>query len=115
MRLPFGIEMRGGHHLGKVDHGDVIVVVEHEVELVEISVDEPVVGQLDDQFHDLIVQSRSIGHLPNLTSETRKQRDGETVNIVISILNVMFPIILTVRLCCKDCSSQIETNFKRIT
>lgn len=36
---PFSINMRGGHHLREVDQSYVVLVVQHKVELVKVSMD----------------------------------------------------------------------------
>ena len=53
--LPLSVGVRGGNHLGEVDHGHTVTVVQHQVELVKVSMDEAVIGQLDDKLHDLAV------------------------------------------------------------
>ena len=59
--------MTGGHHLWEVDHGHLVGAVEHEVELVEIAVDDPAVPEPDDQLHTLAVDRGRIRHLVHLT------------------------------------------------
>ena len=64
---PLSVGVRRGDHLREVVHRHVVVAVEHEVELVEVAVNEAVVGQLHDQLHALLVQRRSIAHLLHLS------------------------------------------------
>ena len=51
----------------KIDEGHLVFVVQHNVELVEIAVYKTVIGQVDDQVHDVIVDLLLIGHLVDLT------------------------------------------------
>mmetsp|Transcript_11179 Transcript_11179/g.18796 ORF Transcript_11179/g.18796 Transcript_11179/m.18796 type:complete len:258 (+) Transcript_11179:811-1584(+) len=55
MEVVLGVGVAGRGHLREVDHGDALLVVDHEVELVEVAVHQPVLGQLDDQAHEHIV------------------------------------------------------------
>lgn len=57
-----------GDHLRKVDHCDVVFVIQHEVELIEISMDEAVIGQFHDQIHNFTIQGSWIFHFMHLTS-----------------------------------------------
>ena len=38
--------MRRGDHLREVDERDLVVVADHQIELVEVGMDEAVVGQM---------------------------------------------------------------------
>ena len=51
-----------GHHLGKVDDNRVTILADHDVELVVVSVDDPVVGELEQQVHQLAVEGWSVLH-----------------------------------------------------
>ena len=46
VEIVLGVEMRCADHLRKVDQRDLVFVTEHHVELVEIAMDETVVGQM---------------------------------------------------------------------
>lgn len=48
--------MRRGHHLREVDDDGMAVVVDHDVELVEVAVDDAAVAQAHHQRHQLVVQ-----------------------------------------------------------
>lgn len=65
--------MRSGHHLREVDHRYVIVVIEHQVELVEISMNKSMIGQFDDQLHDFAVQQGRVLNFAHLTPGTKKR------------------------------------------
>ena len=45
--VELGVEVGRGHHLRKVDHGDLFVLANHQVELVEVAMDEAVLRKLD--------------------------------------------------------------------
>ena len=77
--------MGRGNHLGEVDHGHMVGVVQHQVELVEVSVDEAVIGQLDDELHDLAVETGRILQLPDLTPRGRRNIKRKAVNNPIYI------------------------------
>lgn len=65
---PLCIEVCGRHHLGEVDHGHVIVVVQHQVKLIEVTVDKAMIGQLHYQLHDIIVHGGRVFQLTHLTA-----------------------------------------------
>jgi hypothetical protein len=43
-----GVRVRGGGHLREIDDGDVLVIIDEQVELVEVTVDEAMLCQPDD-------------------------------------------------------------------
>ena len=69
---PFSIGMRGGNHLWKVVHGDSIILIEHQVKLVEVSVYEAVIGQLYYQLHTLVVHSTRVLYFSDLLPRTKE-------------------------------------------
>ena len=64
--IPFGVGVRSGNHLWEVVHRDVIVAVQHQVELIEVTMNETVVRQLHYQLHTLVIQSRCVTNFLNL-------------------------------------------------
>ena len=83
MSLPFGISVRGGHHLRKIDNGRPIFRVQKDVELIEVAVNQPKTGQLDNQIHEHTVQGTCISHTVNLATaklrEKKKEKERERV------------------------------------
>lgn len=59
--------MGGGHHLREVDHSYVVLVVQHKVELVKVSMNQAVIGQFDYELHELTVEARRILQVMHLT------------------------------------------------
>lgn len=47
--------MGGAGHLGKVDNCNGFVISDHQIELVEITVDETMLGERDDLVYQLVV------------------------------------------------------------
>lgn len=52
VKVHLRVAMGGGDHLWKVNDGDVLVVRDHQVELVEIAVDQATARELQDEFHE---------------------------------------------------------------
>lgn len=63
-----GIHVGDGNHLRKINDSDFTIVVDHYVELVEITMNKAVASQLYDQFHQFVVHGTRIIQLLNLTS-----------------------------------------------
>lgn len=55
--------MASGYHLREVDDNRLALIRDHDVELVEVSVDHSVAAQAHDQIHQVIVQSFNIVYL----------------------------------------------------
>ena len=53
--VELGIGVRCGHHLGEVDYRHLLIVVNHQIELVEVTVDESVLGELNDELDKAMV------------------------------------------------------------
>lgn len=70
---PFSIRMWGGYHLREVNHSNVVLVVQHKVELVKVSMNQAVIGQFDYELHELTVQGWWILQLMYLTPERERQ------------------------------------------
>ena len=66
--------MWGGHHLREVDHCYVVLVIQHEVELVEVSMNQAMIGQFDYELHELAVQARWILKFMHLTPDGGEHR-----------------------------------------
>lgn len=62
----------GGDHLREVDDDWLVVRSDHDVELVEVSVDDSVAGQLDDQVHEVVVETLNVGNLVHVAPEEKK-------------------------------------------
>lgn len=56
VKVPLGVAVVGGCHLRKVDERQLARVGAHQVELVEVAVDEPVRGELDNEVHASLVE-----------------------------------------------------------
>ena len=54
--------MRRADHLWKVDQCDLLVVVKHQVELVEVAMDQPMLGQSYDKGHKVSVDGLWVSH-----------------------------------------------------
>lgn len=52
--------MRRGDHLREVNERWTVLFIEHEVELVEISMNEATIGQMNNQVHQVVVEQRRI-------------------------------------------------------
>jgi hypothetical protein len=48
-----GIHMGGGHHLGEIDERQDLIVVYHDVELVEVTMNQSALGQAYVHLHEL--------------------------------------------------------------
>lgn len=46
----------------------MVLVVQHEVELIKVSVNQAMIGQFDDKLHELAVQCCRVLELMHLTS-----------------------------------------------
>jgi 2-keto-4-pentenoate hydratase len=55
-----GVDVRGRDHLREVDHRDVLLLVHQQVELVEVAVDEAVLGHPHNQVHQLVEDGRRV-------------------------------------------------------
>ena len=69
--IPLCVLVVDGDHLREVNHGDGVVVAAHEVELVEVAVDEPAVGQLQNQIHAVRVRLGRIREVLDLRDGRR--------------------------------------------
>lgn len=67
--LPFSVIVRCGHHLRKVDHGYVTLVIDHQIELVEVAVDHSTVSKPHYQLHTVVVDLRWISHTLHIAPE----------------------------------------------
>ena len=63
-----------GDHLGEVNEGDAVLVVQHQVKLVEVAVDQAMAGQPQDQIHQVIVGGCWVGQVVNLVPNKRARR-----------------------------------------
>ena len=55
LKVELGVEVRRGHHLRKVNHSHFFVLADHKIELVEVSMDQSVLCELDDQLDKAMV------------------------------------------------------------
>jgi hypothetical protein len=60
--------MRCGNHLREIVHGDGLIVIDHQVEFVEVTMDKSIVSQSDDEIHAVTVYGTWIGQLTNLAT-----------------------------------------------
>ena len=44
------------HHLWEINDDWLLVIIDHDVELVEVTVDDAVIGELQQQVHQFVVQ-----------------------------------------------------------
>ena len=58
-----GVGVRDGHHLREIDESDLVGVVDHQIELVEVTVDQPVARQPQYQVHQLVVNLCYFAHV----------------------------------------------------
>ena len=65
-KVELGVGVRRGHHLRKVDHGHFLVLADHEVELVEVAMDESMLCKLDDQFDEAVVDLLRVKEAPDV-------------------------------------------------
>ena len=75
---PLSVVVRGGHHLWEVDQRHMILVVDHQVELVEVAVDQAVIGQFDQQLHELVEEGGRVVQLPHLTPARQQHTHTHT-------------------------------------
>ena len=62
-----------GQHLREVDQCYVVLVIQHEVELIKVAVNQAVIAQFDYELHELTVQGWWILQLMYLTPGREKQ------------------------------------------
>ena len=55
------ISMRGRHHLREINDCDLFVLADHQVKLIEITVDESMLSKSDDKLDQLMVDLLSVG------------------------------------------------------
>lgn len=63
--------MVGRHHLGEIDDDGATLLVDHDVELVEVAVDDAAIAQAYDEVHQFVVQRLRIGHRCHMRPETQ--------------------------------------------
>ena len=54
------VQVRRGDHLREIDHGDFLVLTDHEIELVEVAMDEAVLRELNDELDQAMVDLLSV-------------------------------------------------------
>ena len=52
--------MGTGDHLGEINQNRFLVIINHDIELVEIAVDDTVISQFQHQIHQLFVNSAGV-------------------------------------------------------
>lgn len=62
--------MRGGDHLREIDDDGMVVLIDHDVELVEVSMNHTTVAQAHYQVHQLVVQAFRVRYWRNVGSAT---------------------------------------------
>lgn len=67
--IPFSIGMRSGNHLRKINHGDMVMFIQNEIEFIEVSMNQPMIRKSDDEFHCFIIHRGRIFNMVDLTSE----------------------------------------------
>lgn len=77
--------MSRADHLRKINHDRLeVTVLDHDVEFVEIAVDQAGVGEADDEFHQLAVEvGRADGVLGDLAAATH-QADAAVIPSVFA-------------------------------
>ena len=53
--IKLSIKMRCGHHLWKINYCDLFIFVDHEIELVKITMNETMPCKLDDELHESVI------------------------------------------------------------
>ena len=66
LKVLLGVFVRSRNHLGEIDDDGFSLIRDHYVELIEVAVDHPVVGKLQDQVHQFVVEVRSVRHLADI-------------------------------------------------
>ena len=56
VEVELGLPVGHGDHLGEIDDDGIGLVVDHDVELIEVAVDDTVVGELQQQRHQFVIQ-----------------------------------------------------------
>lgn len=93
--------VRSAHHLRKVNQRRHLLVVDHQVELVEIAVNQTVLGDAHNQIHQLVVEARRMLQVPHLGAAanhqmrvcTERQCQGKNMSGKIQKLKHLTPII----------------------
>lgn len=67
--LHLGIFMVSRHHLGEVNQYRPVLIVHHEVELIEVAMNDSMVGQLYNQVHQITVELRDISDFMHIAPE----------------------------------------------
>ena len=85
------VQVRCGDHLREIDHGDFLVLTDHEIELVEVAMDEAVLRELNDELNQAMVDLLSVdeafdidhrvgldqGHHDTVSVRVDRHRSGE--------------------------------------
>ena len=58
--------MRRGDHLREIDDSDLFIFIDHEIELVEITVDQAVLGEANDHLNELVVYLLCVNQASNV-------------------------------------------------
>lgn len=81
----------GRHHLREVNNDGLVLVSDHDVELIEVAMNDAVVSELHDQVHKIAVQLTRVFEIFNLVS------DGEcAIRLQISTNAVFLVAILSI-------------------
>lgn len=68
--LHLSVGVAGGDHLWEVDNDGFPLFRDHDVELVEVTVNDSVVSQPHNEVHEVVVQTFHIFHLTDATTRT---------------------------------------------
>jgi len=55
LKVKLGVQVARARHLREIDHGDVLLVIDHQVEFVEIAVHEPMLSKVYDLLDERVV------------------------------------------------------------
>ncbi len=66
IKIELCIRVLCGHHLGEIDQDDALVGVHHQVELVEVAVDQATPREANKNLHRLLVHEAWVSQIPNL-------------------------------------------------
>ena len=84
LEIVVGVGVRGRDHLREINHGQLLVVVDHHVELVVVTMHEAVLSQSHYNLHHVLVDLVRVWHTLHLDhgiSLNKRHHDAVTVCI----------------------------------
>ena len=91
MYIPLCVWMRSGHHLREIYHCNMTFVIDHQVKLVEVSVNDTTVCQSHDEVHTVTVRLRSISYLLHIAAEILILIISWHWDVILSNVHLFFP------------------------